>query len=171
MSNVFSGHREPFSASLTATKAPKPKVAAPKPPGVIDKVLSVFAGEKDDLAKQQEELERKKEEREQRLRDYRNLKQQRDKVAFRLERADRQLADAKAKRKELAATLTRDTWGHELDLYRRLPPWAGYQHLAALDAAISDFPNARKHIEAELGEVQERLNALGFSVKDATDVP
>ena len=48
--SIFSGQREPFTASQTATKLPKPKpkVAEPKPPGVIDKVLSIFAGEKEE---------------------------------------------------------------------------------------------------------------------------
>lgn len=160
--SIFSP-REPFTASQTATKQPKrtaAKVEQPKPPGIVDKLLSAFASDEEKLAQQRRELEEKKEQAAQQIREYKSLKQARDKIALRLESADRQCEEAKARREELASTLARDAWGQPIDGYRS-QPWVGYQNLLALDAAIADFPNARKHIEAELEKAQDRLAEFG----------
>ena len=151
--------REPFTASATATRHPKPNVPMPKKSGgVIDKVLSIFTTEQQVATKQQEDLESKKAEAAQRAKEYKSLKQQRDKAALRLDRTDEQFAGFKAMRQDIAAGVATVAWGFpDGELYRQ-SPLAAYTKLAALDLAIADFPNVRRHIEAAMEEAQEKLN-------------
>lgn len=158
MSNVFH-EREPFTASATATRHPKPNVPMPKKPGgVIDKVLSIFTAEQQVATKQQEDLELKKGEAIQRAKEYKLLRQERDKAALRLDRADEQVAGFQAQRRDLLAGVAKVSWGFVAGELYRQSPLAAYAKAAALDLAIADFPNARRHIEAALEEAQERLN-------------
>jgi hypothetical protein len=91
--------------------------------------------------------------------EYKRLVQRRDEVKARLAAADTEFEGYKARRVELAENLRTIWWGNQHP--RGSAPAAdGYATVLALDAAIADYPNARKVITDELEQLEASVVAF-----------
>ena len=79
-------------------------------------------------------------------------------VKNRLEAADAEFESYKALRAQMAENLRTVWWGNAESAGS--PAQHGYAGLLALDAAIADYPNARKVIADELAEIEARIAAF-----------
>ena len=152
--------RVPFNKSATATKAPKKLPNQPQP-SILSKLRSAFKSPDEVEAEDAAAALVKRQAAVREIADRLNsLTTDVEKAQARLSTAAEQFEDLKRRRQAYTESV-RDSWGqinHPLDVYHQtVPVEFFYQSFAAMDAAIADYPNAKKHLAAKLAVAQKAL--------------